>query len=130
GQIYFEEAGGRSAITLAVPDLFASGSMQVNEKHASLVHAIGAALNQVPGRVVVIGHTDNQPLRSLRFKDNYELSRARAEQVAALLMKDINSGARIETAGKGALEPRFEPADLPENRARNRRVEIIHRRDG
>ncbi|HEY0942631.1 MAG TPA: type IVB secretion system protein IcmH/DotU [Steroidobacter sp.] len=130
GQIYFDEAGGRTAITLAVPDLFASGSTQVNDRHASLVHAIGAALNQVPGRVVVIGHTDNQPLRSLRFKDNYELSRARAEQVAALLMKDIHSGARIETAGKGALEPRFEPADLPENRARNRRVEIIHRRDG
>lgn len=130
GQIYFEEAGGRTAITLAVPDLFASGSTQVNDRHASLVHAIGAALNQVPGRVIVIGHTDNQPLRSLRFKDNYELSRARAEQVATLLMRDLQSGARIETAGKGALEPRFEPADLPENRARNRRVEIIHRRDG
>lgn len=130
GQIYFDEAGGRTAITLAVPDLFASGSTQVNERHAGLVHEIGAALNEVPGRIVVIGHTDNQPLRSLRFKDNYELSRVRAEQVAELLMRDIRTGARIETAGKGALEPRFEPADLPENRARNRRVEIIHRRDG
>jgi type VI secretion system protein ImpK len=130
GQIYFDEAGGRTAITLAVPDLFASGSTQVNEQHLRLVHEVGAALNQVPGRIIVIGHTDNQPLRSLRFKDNYELSRARAEQVAELLKRDITSGARIETAGKGALEPRFEPADLPENRARNRRVEIIHRRDG
>lgn len=130
GQIYFDEAGGRTAITLAVPDLFASGSTQINDRYASLVHEIGAALNQVPGRVVVIGHTDNQPLRSLRFKDNYELSRARAEQVAELLTRDIHTGGRIETAGKGALEPRFEPADLPENRARNRRVEIIHRRDG
>ncbi|HEY0686693.1 MAG TPA: type IVB secretion system protein IcmH/DotU [Steroidobacter sp.] len=130
GQIYFDEAGGRTVITLAVPDLFASGSTQVNQRHTSLVHEIGAALHQVPGRIVVIGHTDNQPLRSLRFKDNYELSRARAVQVADLLMRDIHNGGRIETAGKGALEPRFEPADLPENRARNRRVEIIHRRDG
>ncbi|MBM0106717.1 type IVB secretion system protein IcmH/DotU [Steroidobacter sp. S1-65] len=130
GQIYFDEAGGRTAITLAVPDLFASGSTQINQRYASLVHEIGAALNQVPGRVVVIGHTDNQPLRSLRFKDNYELSRARAVQVAELLTRDIQNGGRIETAGKGALEPRFEPADLPENRSRNRRVEIIHRRDG
>jgi type VI secretion system protein ImpK len=130
GQIYFDEAGGRTAITLAVPDLFASGSTQINDRYATLVHEIGAALNKVPGRVVVIGHTDNQPLRSLRFKDNYELSRARAEQVAELLTRDIHTGGRIETAGKGALEPRFEPADLPENRARNRRVEIIHRRDG
>lgn len=130
GQIYFDEAGGRTAITLAVPDLFASGSTQINAHHAGLVHEIATALNQVPGRIVVIGHTDNQPVRSLRFKDNYELSRARAEQVAEMLTRDIHSGARIETAGKGALEPRFEPADLSENRARNRRVEIIHRRDG
>lgn len=129
GQIYFDEVGGRTAITLAVPDLFASGSTQINARYASLVHEIGVALNQVPGRIVVIGHTDNQPLRSLRFKDNYELSRERAVQVAELLKRDIQSGAHIETAGKGALEPRFEPADLPENRARNRRVEIIHRRD-
>ncbi len=59
GQIYFDEAGGRTAITLAVPDLFASGNTRINEQHASLVHQIGAALNQVPGRIVVIGHTDN-----------------------------------------------------------------------
>lgn len=130
GQLAVEESGGRTAITLTVPDLFASASTRIDERYEPLVHEVGAALNRVPGRIVVIGHTDDQPLRSFRFKDNYELSRARASQVAELLGRDIEDGARIETAGKGALEPRYEPADLPENRARNRRVEIIHRRDG
>jgi type VI secretion system protein ImpK len=129
GQVLFEEAGGRTAITLAVTDLFASGSTKVDARYEALVHEIGAAVNKVPGRIVVIGHTDDQPLRSFRFKDNYELSRARAGQVADLLKRDVTDGTRIETAGKGSLEPRYQPADLPENRARNRRVEIIHRRD-
>jgi type VI secretion system protein ImpK len=66
----------------------------------------------------------------LRFKDNYELSRARALQVADLIRSVVTDGSRIEAAGKGSLEPRYQPADDPVNRARNRRVEIIHRRGG
>jgi type VI secretion system protein ImpK len=93
-----------------------------------LIHAIGKAANSVPGRIIVTGHTDDQPLRSLRFQDNYELSRARAVEVAELLKQDIPDAGRIDSAGKGDSEPRYEPPNLPENRARNRRVEIIHRR--
>ena len=130
GSISVEESGERTLITLTATDLFASGSANINSSYQSLVRDIGQALNQVPGRILVIGHTDNQPLRSLRFKDNYELSRARALQVADLIRAVVSDGSRIEAAGKGALEPRYEPADDPGNRARNRRVEIIHRRGG
>jgi len=42
----------------------------------------------------------------------------------------VTDGSRIEAAGKGSLEPRYRPADEPANRARNRRVEIIHLRGG
>jgi type VI secretion system protein ImpK len=125
-----EESGDRTLITLTVRDLFASGSSHVDPRYDTLVKEVGAALSKVPGRILVIGHTDDQPLRSFRFKDNYELSRARAQQVAELLRAAIHDGARIEVAGKGALEPRYQPANTPENRARNRRVEIIHRRAG
>ena len=85
-------------------------------------------MNGVPGRILVIGHTDDQALRSMRFKDNYELSRARALRVAELIRADVTDGSRIEAAGKGSLEPKYRPADVAENRARNRRVEIVHRR--
>ena len=130
GRVSVEEAGGRTLITLTAPDLFASGSASINASYEALLHEVGRALNSVPGRVLVIGHTDDQPLRSFRFKDNYELSRARALQVAELMRAVVSDGSRIEAAGKGSLEPRYQPADLPANRARNRRVEIIHRRAG
>jgi type VI secretion system protein ImpK len=130
GKVSVEESGDRTLITLTTADLFASGSDRINAVHESLVHEVARALNRVPGRILVIGHTDDQPLRSFRFKDNYELSRARALQVADLLRTEVKDVARIEAAGKGALEPRYEPASDPANRARNRRVEIIHRRNG
>lgn len=129
GLLAIEEAGARTVITFTVPDLFASASTRLEPRYEGLVHEVGAALEKVPGRIVIVGHTDNQPLRSFKIKDNYELSRLRAQEVAELIERDVTDASRIETAGKGALEPRYEPADLPENRARNRRVEIIHRRD-
>jgi type VI secretion system protein ImpK len=128
GRVSVDESGARTLITLTAPDLFASGSARIDSRYEGLVHAIGAAVNRVPGRILVVGHTDDQPLRSLQYKDNFELSRARAQLVATLLTRDVTDGSRIESVGKGSLEPRFTPAQLPENRARNRRVEIIHRR--
>jgi type VI secretion system protein ImpK len=128
GLLSLEESGGRTSMTLTVSDLFGSGSTRLNEQYTGLIGEIGAALEKVPGRIVVVGHTDDQPLRSFRFKDNFELSRARALEVATLLRARVQDGARIEAAGKGSLEPRYTPANLPENRARNRRVEILHDR--
>jgi type VI secretion system protein ImpK len=68
-------------------------------------------------------------VRSFQYQDNYELSRARAVHVADLLKRDIPDASRVESAGRGDSDPRYKPAALPENRARNRRVEIVHRRD-
>ncbi|MEJ1963374.1 MAG: type IVB secretion system protein IcmH/DotU [Gammaproteobacteria bacterium] len=123
GKVSVEESGERTLITLTASDLFASGSAGINANYEGLMHEVGGALNSVPGRVLVVGHTDDQPLHSFRFKDNYELSRARAAQVAELLRGSVTDGSRIEAAGKGSLEPRYQPAELPANRARNRRVE-------
>jgi len=128
GQLSVEESGERTLITLTATDLFASGSSNINASYENLTREVGQALNKVPGRILVVGHTDDQPLRSLRFKDNYELSRARALRVADLLRGVVTDGSRIEAVGKGSLEPRYTPVDVPANRARNRRVEIIHRR--
>jgi type VI secretion system protein ImpK len=128
GRLSVEESGERTLITLTASDLFASGSANLNPGYEALVREVGRALDSVPGRILVIGHTDDQPLRSLRFKDNYELSRSRALQVADLLRGVVKDTSRIEAAGKGSLEPRYQPVDTTENRARNRRVEIIHRR--
>ena len=122
-----DQPGGNSLITIAVNDLFASGSEIVNPQYVALINEIGAAAEKVPGHYVVTGHTDDQPLRSFRFPDNFALSRERAKQVATLLKTRIHDPGRVDFVGVGSAEPRFTPPDLPENRARNRRVEITHR---
>jgi type VI secretion system protein ImpK len=130
GVLRVEENGGRALVTLTAPDLFASGSAKVNPNYYETLRRIGQAIDQVPGRVMVVGHTDDAPLRSLRYRDNYELSRDRAIQVTELLKLAIGNPARLEWTGVGSSQPRYRPESLPENRARNRRVEIIHVREG
>jgi type VI secretion system protein ImpK len=130
GVVQVREQGSRTVIILTVPDLFASGSTRVNARYDDLVHQIGAALNTVPGRLLVMGHTDDQPVHSFQFSDNYALSRARASYVAQLLSHDVTDAGRIDSAGKGDSDPLYKPPNLPDNRARNRRVEIINDRTG
>ncbi len=126
GLLKVEETGNRTLVTLLARDLFPTGSATVNPAYAGTIERLTAALNKVPGRVLVVGHTDDQPIRSLRYQDNFELSRERAVSVVTLLQKGIDNRARLTWTGVGSSEPRYRPESDPENRARNRRVEIIH----
>lgn len=116
-----KEDGARTVVTLPASDLFASASATVNPRYHELLLSVAAAVNQVPGRVQVRGHTDNQPIRSFRFSDNFELSKARAESVVEVLRGRVADPSRLVAIGVGDKEP----ID-PNNRALNRRVEIIH----
>jgi type VI secretion system protein ImpK len=126
GVLSVEERNNQTIVTLTASDLFGSGSAKVNPKYYPSLQRVAHALNEVPGRVFVVGHTDDQPLRSLKYRDNYDLSRARATEVVKLLSLAIDNAARLEASGVGESEPRYKPESLPENRARNRRVEIVH----
>jgi type VI secretion system protein ImpK len=73
----------------------------------------------------VIGHTDNtQPALSARLPSNFDLSKARARTVAALLAERAGPAARYAIEGRGDTEPAA-PNDSAAGRARNRRVEIV-----
>lgn len=125
GLVSVVDSGGRSTITLRGDGVFASGSGEVAPAHLALLGRIGDALATVPGKVLVVGHTDNvRPGLSARFPSNYELSRARAETVRGLLAARAGPLARYEVEGHGEAAP-LVPNDTPANRARNRRVEII-----
>jgi type VI secretion system protein ImpK len=124
-QLTVEEFGGKTVVTLTAPELFKSGSAHVNPDLYQTLRAVALALNQVPGRVVIVGHTDDQPVHSLRFADNFDLSRERAVAVAELLKPVLTTPGRLEWQGAGSTQPRYKPVNSPENRARNRRVEII-----
>ena len=129
GLLTVTEDGGRSVVTILASDLFRSGSADVNTSHVATLDRIAAALNQVPGRVMVVGHTDDQAIRSLRYRDNNDLSRERAVSVAQVLQRTVLIPARITWRGVGSSQPIAVGSD-PSSRARNRRVEIIHLREG
>ncbi|PTR34011.1 type VI secretion system protein ImpK [Luteibacter sp. OK325] len=120
-----EKPDGQATVRLAATEMFPSGGAEVAADQAALLGRVARALNQVRGRVIVVGHTDDQPIRSLRFKDNFELSAARARNVSTMLSHDLDDPRRVESSGAGSSQPIATPADLPANRARNRRVEIL-----
>lgn len=115
--------------------LFAPGSDQLAPAYVATFQRIRTAIAEhqqdIPGDLIVVGHTDNVPLkRSLRFQDNYDLSRARAESVARILAEDKRITSKIEKDGRGPSEPVSggDPAtgnDTQEKRDKNRRVEIL-----
>jgi type VI secretion system protein ImpK len=126
GAVRVEDQDGRTLITLLAGNLFPSGSATLNADVAPTVRRVADAIDRVPGRVLVVGHTDDQPLRSLRYRDNFDLSRERAVSVVKVLQPAMENPARVEWTGVGPSQPRFRPESDAENRARNRRVEIVH----
>ena len=68
GALRVEETGARTTVTLLGGDLFGSGSATVNPAFDEILGRLAGALNRVPGRVRVEGHTDDQPIRSLRYR--------------------------------------------------------------
>lgn len=128
GLVSVNETAERATITLQGDGVFATGSAHVEQNVESLLDRIGDAVKLVPGKVIVIGHTDNVGVRkSSRFSSNWALSKARADSVRKLLATrgiPDHSADRFLIEGLGATEP-LAPNDSPANRARNRRVEII-----
>ena len=85
---------------------------------------ITEALNSRTGQVQILGHTDNQPIRSVRFPSNWHLSQERAQSVMQLLIKMGLVKNRLSAEGRADAEP-IASNSTPEGRARNRRVEIV-----
>ncbi|MCF8002686.1 MAG: type IVB secretion system protein IcmH/DotU [Chromatiaceae bacterium] len=110
------------AVIIGGSGLFASASATLQPDYVPLVRRIGEALTRVPGRVLVTGHSDSAPIKTLRFPSNWHLSKARADSVLNLLVEVAQDPDRFTAEGRGASEPL-----VPENPrdARNRRVEIL-----
>jgi type VI secretion system protein ImpK len=109
--------------------LFASGSAEVQPKFNTLLERIGQALAQERGAVQVIGYTDNQPIRSVQFPSNFQLSTSRAKAAAAIIGRAIGDPSRIKTEGRADADPIANNA-TPDGREENRRIEVVLRREG
>lgn len=112
----------KSLVTIRGDGLFEPGSATIAPAYLPLLVRIGQALNRVPGHVLVTGHTDDRPIRSIRFPSNWHLSTERAQAVVTLLTQQV-PGARMTAEGRAESEP-IVPNTTPEGRAQNRRVEI------
>jgi type VI secretion system protein ImpK len=122
GAVEVRDLSDRSIVTLRGDGVFDAGSADVSGPARPLFERIGAALNKVPGPVVIAGHTDNQPIRSLRFPSNWHLSKDRAASVKALLAAAVKPE-RLSAEGRADTEPVADNGSA-DGRARNRRVEI------
>jgi type VI secretion system protein ImpK len=107
--------------------MFASGSATVAPGYYHLLERIGQALKVEKGPVTVDGYTDNQPIHTVRFPSNFQLSQARADAAAAIISKALGEPGRITVQGHGDADPIASNA-TPEGREQDRRIEVVLRR--
>ncbi len=116
-------------VAAGAPAMFGSGSATVQQAFIPLLERIGAALKVETGSVQVLGHADNQPIRTVQFPSNFHLSAARAEAARTIILRNLAEPARIKSEGRADAEPVGNNA-TPEGRDENRRIEVVLRRQG
>jgi len=111
----------RGSLVLSLPSevLFPSGSADLSESGKMAVLEVGFNLKKLADRrFLVVGHTDDQPLKSTTYKDNWELSTARGLTVTRFLVQAGMDPKNLVAAGAGENDP------ISKDRAKNRRIEI------
>jgi chemotaxis protein MotB len=125
GSVAVDVDGRGLVVSIREAGSFASGSAELSDSARALLREIAAPLSELPHPVRVEGHTDDTPIRTSRFRSNWELSTARATEVIAYLVRDMGLPAtRLSAAGYGEFHPRVANAS-PEARAQNRRVDLV-----
>ena len=117
---------GMVYVSLQEKLLFKSGSDIVDPKGKEALKSLAMVLaNTKDINVMIEGHTDNVPIKTKLFKDNWDLSTARATSIVRVLTKDNGFDPnRVTAAGKGSFHP-VQTNETADGRASNRRTEII-----
>lgn len=116
-------------VTIADSTLFESGRADIRPEALPFLEALAEVLSHSEGgvkavRVLVEGHTDNVPIQTAQFPSNWELSSVRAVMVVRVLTEFYRVKPELFSAtGFGEFKPVADNA-TPENRAKNRRVEL------
>jgi chemotaxis protein MotB len=124
GKLGVRVRDGRLVMRLPQDVLFPSGVATLSREGELALMEVAVILRQFPDRrFMVAGHTDNEPVKET-FKDNWELSVARALVVTRFLIEAKMKAQNIVTAGYGEFDPIAKNL-TPEGRRENRRIEII-----
>ena len=112
-------------VSLQEVGFYESGSSSVRPASLGAIDRLAAVLKKRNEALRIEGHTDNVPIHTQRFDSNWELSTARSSELVKLFIVNYQfEAARMSAAGFAEYHP-VAPNDTPENRARNRRVDIV-----
>jgi chemotaxis protein MotB len=118
---------GRDGLVISLREsgFYDSGSALPHTQSKATLDAVAARIAATPYDIRIEGHTDNVPIHTAQFASNWELSTARATELAKTFILDYRfAPARLSAAGFAEYHP-VAGNDTPEGRSQNRRVDII-----
>jgi chemotaxis protein MotB len=124
--VKFDPSAGTITVTLPNAILFSPGKAELKQASvAELDHVRSVLRQRYQGKEIdVVGHTDSDPIRKSKWKDNWELSAERALTVLRYLTKQGIEVERIRAVASGASRP-VASNSTSSGKAKNRRVEIV-----
>jgi len=125
-ELSVEVKNGKVYVSMSDKLLFKSGSVAVETKGKEAIKLLADVLGKNPDIDILIeGHTDNVPIKTAVYKDNWDLSVARATSIVRILTEEYKIvPTRLTASGKGEFSPRA-TNETTEGKALNRRTEII-----
>jgi chemotaxis protein MotB len=125
GQVGLEVDPRGLVVSIREAGTFGVGSAELSDSARSVLGEVADALADVDHPVRIEGHTDDVPIRTAKYKSNWELSTARATNVVSFFVEDRGlPPSRFSAAGYGEFRPRAANT-TGANRAANRRVDIV-----
>ena len=125
-ELTVREKDGKVYVAMSDKLLFQSGRARLDKRGEEALGKLAEVLNkQTDIDVFIEGHTDNKPINTVQFKDNWDLSVIRATSVVRILIKNYNvNPLQIQPSGRGEYMP-VDDNETAEGRSKNRRTEII-----
>ncbi len=125
GKLKIKIVDGRMVVELPSDILFASAQARLSREGQESIREIAAVLAEVPDRQYQVeGHTDDWPIQTARFRNNWELAAARAITVVRTMVDTGLAPERVSAAGYGDTRP-VGDNETQAGRAQNRRIEIV-----
>jgi len=125
GKLQVSFRNGQMTLKLPSGILFPSGSADLSKAgQGALAEVVKILMEFKDRRFLVAGHTDNQPIRTKVFKNNWYLSTARANSVVQFMIQQQFPAKNLAAAGYGEFDP-VAPNDNDHGREQNRRIELI-----
>ncbi|MFT3839396.1 MAG: OmpA family protein [Myxococcaceae bacterium] len=125
GKLKVRIVDGRMVVVLATDILFGSGSASLSKDGKAAIGEVSQVLASIPKRTFQVeGHTDDVPIATAQYPSNWELASARSINVVKAMIEAGMPPERISGASFGQFKPAV-PNDSKENKAQNRRIEII-----